>query len=191
VTKTATIFAIHLDRPPLPMSVLINSPVFHHHYGLSEDEVRSIYGNVPDLATHILNWYFDVTPLKLGGEYICRIITFDQENINGRRPVATLKFSAKEYEVSDVTTRDLSGAPIFELEGQTLNLNELVLLLHTRVSSEANCIAIDLARLKLSQLGILQEQGLRMDARFYDYPTPGYRERFFDEELERTFTGRR
>ncbi|CRG86054.1 hypothetical protein PISL3812_03057 [Talaromyces islandicus] len=191
VTKTATIFVIHLDRPPLPMSVLINSPAFQENYGLLEDEVRSVYGNIPDLATHILNWYFDTTPLKLGGEYICRIITFDQENINGKRPVATLKFSAQECEISDVSTRDQSGAPIFELEGQILNLNELILLLHHRASSEANSIAIDLARLKLSQLGILQDQGLRRDAKFHDHLTPGYPGRFSNEEFERTFTGRR
>jgi hypothetical protein len=190
VTKTVTIFVLQLDRPPLPMPVLINSPAFQKNYGLLDDEVRSIYGNVEALATYIINWYFEHTPLKLGGEYFCRIITFDQEYVYGKRPVATLKFSARESEVSDVSLRDQSGQPIFELEGENLNLNELIVVLQNRVESEANRIAVYLARWKLGQLGVLQDQGLCSNARTHYPILPEYHERYFDEEFARTCNGR-
>lgn len=191
MTKTATIFVLHLDRPPVPMPVLINELPFQTNYGLLNDEVRTLYGNVPALATHIINWYFDNSTLKLGGEYICRIITFDQENVNGRRPAATLRFSAKGFDVSDFATIDQSGTPVFELEGELLNLNDVARMLQNRVEYDANRIAIYLARLKLSQLGVLQDQGLRIDAGIHNPVISEYSGRFFDEELDRTYRGRR
>lgn len=173
------------------MRVLLNSPAFQNNYGLRDDEVRSVYGNVEALATHIMNWYFEHTPYKLGGEYLCRIITFDQENVNGKRLVGTLRFSATNFQVSDVSTRDQWGQPVFELEGEALNLNELVRVLQNRVESEANRIAIYLARYKLGQLGVLQHHMSSSNV-ITHYPLVSeYHKRFFEEEFARTLNGKR
>lgn len=194
ITKTATIFVLDLDSPVVPNRVLINSLAFQKGYGLSDDEIRTLYGNIQSLATHIVDWYFEHSPLKLGGEYICKILTLDQDNYKCPVTNATFRFSAREFEVLDVSTRDKWGQPIFELEGEVLNLNELVLLLQSRVESEANRIAIYVACWKLGKLGISQHSVPYVDpllGRRFNPLAPDYHERLFDEEFERTIAGKR
>ncbi|KAH8694902.1 hypothetical protein BGW36DRAFT_452667 [Talaromyces proteolyticus] len=180
-SETETVIAFTLTVNPVPTSVsaLIRSKIFERNWGLSDDEIRILYNNVEALGTHVFDWYMENSTVKLGGEWVSHIYIFDRKSPNAKSPVATIRFSAIDYQINtdsmqtqQSTILEVHDEPVLEFQGETVRLNELAHMLHSCIKLEANKMAVALARCKLNQIGILREQIL-YDGVWRKYPSPG------------------